>query len=97
MSTLRFTAVPNSFFTILVFDDELRGVLPSSTGLVPQNSAALPATLNASYQQLVVENSEPGADYELVVRDGKSGFVFFNIEGQTFDYAVVDQNFYHNA
>ena len=93
MSTLRFTAVPNSFFTILVFDDELRGVLPSSTGLVPQNSAALPATLNASYQQLVVENSEPGADYELVVRDGKSGFVFFNIEGQTFDYDAKEHLF----
>ena len=86
MSTLRFGLVPNSFFTILVLNNELRGPLPSSMALVPQNTVALPAALNASYQQLVVENTEPGSPYELVVRDGKSGFVFFNVEGHNLDY-----------
>ena len=47
---------------------------------------ALPARLNASYQQLVVESMPWGGPFDLVVRDGKTGFVFFNIEGHQFDY-----------
>ena len=85
-SILRFNVERDSFFTVLVFNDELRGPLPSSMGLIPQNSAALPAKLNASYQQLIVENKPWGEQFELVVRDGKTGFVFFNIEGQQFEY-----------
>jgi hypothetical protein len=90
MTTLRFALVPDSFFTVLVFNNDLRGPLPSSIGLTPQNVAALPATLNASYQQLVIESMPWGEPFELVVRDGKSGFVFFNIEGQAFDYEAND-------
>jgi hypothetical protein len=83
---LRFDVENNSFFTILVFNDELRGTLPSSMGLVPKDAANLPARLNASFQQLVVQNESWGGEYDLTVRDGKSGFVFFNIEGQQLDY-----------
>lgn len=54
--------------------------------LIPQNSAALPAKLSASYGQLVVENTPVGEPYELVVRDAKTGFTFFNIEGHQFEY-----------
>jgi hypothetical protein len=54
--------------------------------LIPQNSAVLPARLNDSYGQLVIENTAWGGQFELVVRDGKTGFVFFNVEGQEFDY-----------
>jgi hypothetical protein len=85
-SVLRFDAEHNAFFTIIVFNNELRGTLPSSMGLVPQNSMALPAKLNASYQNLVVENMPYGEPFEMVVRDGKTGFVFFNIEGHQLDY-----------
>jgi hypothetical protein len=84
--TLRFEAERDSFFTVLVFNNELRGPLPSSMTLVPQNYATLPAKLNASYGQLVVENTQPGEQYELAVRDGKTGFVFFNVEGQQVEY-----------
>ena len=87
-NTLRFTAVPDSFFKILVFNGELRGVLPSAMGLIPQDLVPLPATLTASYQQLVVESLPWGGPYELVIRDGKTGFVFFNIEGQKYEYAA---------
>jgi hypothetical protein len=83
---LRFDVEPNSFFTVLVFNDELRGPLPSSMKIIPQNSATLPAKLNAAYNQLVVENTSWGGDFDLVVRDGATGFVFFNIEGQQFDF-----------
>jgi hypothetical protein len=84
--SLQFAAERDSFFTAIVFNDELRGVLPSAMSLIPQSSAVLPAKLNASLGQLVLEHTQPGEPYELVVRDGKSGFVFFNIEGQHVEY-----------
>ncbi|MDQ3800330.1 MAG: hypothetical protein M3384_12840, partial [Acidobacteriota bacterium] len=86
LSQLRFEAERDSFFTVVVFNDEMRGPLPSSMALIPQNSATLPAKLDASYRQLVVENMAPGAPYEIVVRDGKTGFVFFNVEGHLLDF-----------
>ena len=86
MTTLRFTAVPNSFFTILVLNNELRGPLPSSLGLMAPNAANLPAPLNAFSQQLTLESTEWGEPFELVVRDGKTGSVLFNIEGPEYDY-----------
>lgn len=92
MSELRFDAERDSFFTMLVFNNELRGPLPSAMRLIPQqNSAALPARLNASYQNLAVENMPWGESYDLVVRDGKSGFIFFNVEGQQFDYQANER------
>ena len=42
-SSLRFTAVPDTFFTVLVFNNELRGPLPSSLELRPVDAPALPA------------------------------------------------------
>jgi hypothetical protein len=86
LSTLRFDVEPDSFFTILVFNNELRGPLPGSMRLTAQNAATLPAPLGASYHQLVLESTSWGADFELVVRDEKTGFVFFNIEGHNYDF-----------
>jgi Carboxypeptidase regulatory-like domain len=91
-SALRFNVERDSFFTVLVFNNELRGPLPSSMALIPQNSAALPSKLNASYQQLVIENMPWGEPYDLVVRDAKTGFVFFNIEGHQFDYSSIGRS-----
>ena len=92
MSTLRFDVAPNSFFTILVFNNDLRGLEPGSMSLIPQSFAKLPAGLpvglNASYRQLMIESTSWGESFELVVRDEKTGFVFFNIEGHQFDYAA---------
>ena len=85
-SVLRFEVERDSFFTVLVFNDELRGPTPSTMTLIPQNSALLPAKLNTSVGQLVIENLSWGGQFDLVVRDGKTGFVFFNVEGQQFEY-----------
>ncbi len=85
-AVLRFDVERDSFFKVLVFNDELRGPLPGSMALIPQNFASLPAKLNASVQQLVIENGEWGGEYDLVVRDAKTGFTFFNIEGQEYGY-----------
>jgi hypothetical protein len=90
-SVLRFDAERDSFFTALVFNNEFRGTLPGSMALIPQNSAALPAKLSASHGQLVVESLPWGEASEMVVRDGKTGFVFFNIEGQLLDYNPIDR------
>lgn len=84
----RFEIERNSFFTVLVFNNEFRGPLPSSMKLIPQSSAALPGKLNSSFDQLVIENLAWGGEFELAVRDGRTGFTFFNIEGHTYDYAA---------
>ena len=55
-------------------------------GLIPQNSVALPAALIASLNQLVIEKIDWSGAFDIVVRDGKSGFVFFNIEGNLYHY-----------
>src|SRR2546430_15932698 len=55
-------------------------------GLLPKNAAVLRQALNASIRQLVVEKISPGEPYEIVVRDAKTGFTFFNIEGDQYDY-----------
>ena len=90
-SVLRFEVERDSFFTVLVFNDELRGPLPSSMALIPQTSATLPAKLRESYKQLAIENTSWGGPYDLVIRDAKSGFVFFNIEGNELGYNAEDQ------
>ena len=85
-TALRFESEPNSFFTIMVFNDEFRGAMPSAMKLVPQENDAVQGKLGASFKQLVLESSAFGSDYELVVRDGKTGFLFFNIEGHQFEF-----------
>src|SRR5207237_6837998 len=83
--TLSFTVAANSFFPVLVFNDVLRGAEPGSIALIPQNSTTLPAALSASLNQLVVEKLPSGEAFDLAVRDGKTGFAFFNIEGHQYD------------
>ena len=87
-TTLGFAAAANSFFTILVFNDLLRSPEPGSMALVPESEAAptLPAALTASLKQLVIEKLPSDAAFDLAVRDGKTGFTFFNIEGHQYDY-----------
>jgi subtilisin-like proprotein convertase family protein len=84
--SVRFEVGPNSFFTILVFNNVLRGPELGSMGLIWGNSRVLPAPLNASANQLVIEKLSASESPDLVVRDGKTGFVFFNIDGDLYDY-----------
>ena len=90
-TSMRFDVERDAFFTVLVFNGEFRGPTPSSMGINPTNSVAVPAKLNASYNQLIVENTPWGDQYELVVRDSKTGFTFFNIEGHEYDYNANEQ------
>jgi len=88
--TLRFAVDRDSFFTLLAFNGELRGPVPSTLGLIPQNAVALPEKLAASDRQLVLESVGWGGRFDLVIRDAKTGFVFFNIEGQQYDYSATE-------
>ena len=88
---LRFGIDTESFFSIMVFNDELRGTLPSSMRIIPQDSANLPAKLQESYEHLVVESMPIGSAYEFTVRDGRTGFVFFNVEGHQMEYRAGDR------
>jgi hypothetical protein len=91
--TVRFQVGPNSFFTILVFDSVLRGAEPGTMGIIPGNTASLPEALTASINQLVIEKHPSDESFELVVRDAKTGFVFFNIEGHQYDYDAAAHSF----
>ncbi len=93
---LHFTVAANSFFSIVVFKDLLRGPEPGSMALIPQNPAsgglsaagysALPMSLTGSLKQLVIEKFLSSEAFDLAVRDSKSGFVFFNVEGDQYYY-----------
>jgi len=86
MSTLRFDVERDSFFTVIVLNDELRGPIPSSMKINPIDSARLPGSLGSSYDKLVVESLAWGGQYDLAVRHAETGFTFFNIEGYLVDY-----------
>ena len=92
--TLRFAVGANSFFPILVFNDLLRGSAPGSMALVPSRSRgvpALPGALGASLNRLVVEKLPSGQGFDLAVRDGNTGFTFFNVEGHQYNYDAKAQ------
>jgi len=79
--TLRFGVAPSSFFPVFVFNKVLRRAETGSMALVPQNNVAPPAVLTASVNRLTIEQAHSGENFNMVVRDAMSGFVFFNIEG----------------
>jgi hypothetical protein len=89
---LFFEVERDSFFTVVAFNDELRGALPSAMRIMPHNLAALPTKLSESSQNLVLERTGWGEPYELVVSDGKTGFVFFYVEGFVYDYDSNEQS-----
>src|SRR5262245_12631349 len=87
--TLQFSVSANSFFPILVFNDLLRTVQPGSMALIPSRDGgipALPVQLGASVKQLVVGKLPSNPSFGLAVRDSKTGFTFFNVEGGDYDY-----------
>ncbi len=85
-SILTFDVARDTFFTVLVYDGELRGPLPGSMAIVPSQQPVLPAKLSDSYRNLIVESNAGGGDTAMTIRDGKSGFVFFNVSAAKFEY-----------
>jgi hypothetical protein len=101
--TLHFAAAPNSFFPVLVFNDLLRGLQPGSMALALQNSSSagvnapgysnLPAALSSSLKWLTVEKLPSKQGFELAVRDSRTQFTFFNVEGGNYDYDAAAHSF----
>src|SRR5262249_55395802 len=79
LETSDFGVASNSFFTVLVFNDVLRTTLPGSLELVPPNSPRLAKLFGPSFKQLIVERTAQQGVFDLVIRDGKTGFIFFEI------------------
>ena len=92
-ATLQFAAAQNSFFSILVFNDQLRGAEAGSIALVPHGRPVplLPSLLAASLKQLIIEKLSSDQPFDLAVRDAKTGFTFFNVEGHQYDYDATGQ------
>jgi hypothetical protein len=99
--TLHFAAAANSFFPILVFNDVLRGLEPGSMALALQDSSStgvtapgysLPAALHASLKRLAFVKLPSRQGFDLAIRDSNTGFTFFNIEGQQYDYDAAAQS-----
>ena len=92
-AALQFAAASNSFFSILVFNDQLRGAESGSIALVPQGRpvSMLPSLLATSLKQLVVEKLPADSAFDMAVRDAKTGFTFFKIEGHQYDYDARGQ------
>jgi hypothetical protein len=108
---IHFAVAANSFFPIVVFNDQLRGIERGSITLIRANSVEaavpaagtsgsqatrlppqnLPAALNASLNRLVVEKLPSGQGFDLAVRDSKTGFTFFNLQGLRYDYDANSQ------
>src|SRR6266545_2696480 len=103
----RFALGANSFFPILVFNDQLRGPVPGSMALIPVEAAPkafgaagasvsqatrLPLQLGASLKQLAVEKLPSGQGADLAVRNSNTGFTFFNIQGHQYDYDPAAQS-----
>ncbi|MEO5720745.1 MAG: dockerin type I domain-containing protein [Chthoniobacterales bacterium] len=86
--TLRLAAVADSFFPITVFNGELRGPGLGSIALTGVDARSLPQQLQDASERLMVEKVEWSSAYDLVVRDAKTGFVFFNVEGHQYSYDV---------
>ncbi len=84
-TSLRFSVASDSFFPVVAFNGEFRGPQAGSMAIVPLQPANLPTRLNASYQNLVIESNAGAGDFDLTIRDAKSGFLFFNVEGALFE------------
>src|SRR6185437_4719350 len=95
-TTLQFAVAANSFFPILVFNELLRGPDPGSMALIPAGrnipSYSFPAALRASFKQLIIQKLPSGEGSDLAMRDGKTGFTFFNIDGSQYDYDAKAQS-----
>jgi len=91
-SELRFDVAQDSYFTALVYNDAFRAIQPGSMTLVPRNSTVPPEPFNAILSQLSIERLGSTEAYDLVVRDAKTGFLLFNVEGHVDGYDAGSQS-----
>ena len=64
----------------------LKALLDSPDGSLDSDKLA------AALRSLTIESVPRGGDYEFVVRDARSGFAFFGVEGHQFNYNAADHS-----
>ena len=91
LESFHFEVSPNSFFTIRILNDALRGLEPGSMGLIWDYSRILPEPLRASANQLVIEKIPSNQPFSLFLRDGRTGFRFLDIEANLTEYDTASR------
>ena len=81
---------PGSMALVPAGVNSVEAAVPAAPNSVSQATRLplqdLPPLLSASLKQLVVEKLPSGQGFDLAVRDGNTGFTFFNIQGHQYDY-----------
>lgn len=85
---LTFAAAPDSFFTFLVYNGELRAVMPGTLTLVPSD-----AGMKGRLPDLVLERSELVSDDPLVIRDRGTGSIVFNVDAAPSNFDGFSRTF----
>jgi len=85
-SALRFNVSPDSFFTLIVSNNLLRGPEQTSMNLTAADSKAISAILNGALNHLSIVKTGPTEAFDLVVRDSQSGLTLFNVDGHLYNY-----------
>ncbi|MGC2625279.1 MAG: hypothetical protein WA269_00455, partial [Candidatus Udaeobacter sp.] len=89
--TLRFAAAPNSFFSILVFNDSLRGLQPGSMALTLQNASL--AGVIPLRQGYGGQDAPGSSNLPVALRSSLKRLTVEKLSsGQGFDLAVRDSN-----
>src|SRR5207248_2608043 len=102
LEQVHFAVAANSFFPILIFNDLFRGIEPGSMTLVPAAGGGGPGisdasnsnlhVLGASLNRLTVEKLPSSQGFDLTIRDGNTGFAFFNLQGLQYHYDAAAQS-----
>ena len=81
---------PGSMTLIPAAVNAVEAAVPAAANSVSQATRLplqnLPPALSASLKQLVVEKLPSDQGFDLAVRDGNTGFTFFNVEGDQYNY-----------
>ena len=80
LDTLHFQVVPDSFSRSLFSTMSCVGSNRARWGS-PAEPPRFFRAVQRAHNQLVIESVPSDEPFDLVVRDGKTGFIFFNIEG----------------
>ncbi|MGI8437828.1 MAG: dockerin type I domain-containing protein [Chthoniobacterales bacterium] len=91
-AAVRFETAPDSFLPILVYNNELRGAIPGMMSISSSDKPAINGQLADSWSRLVIEKTGPDSPYDLVLRDGKNGFIYFKIDSVQYDYAAANKS-----
>lgn len=87
MSASAYSVSPDSFFTLVARDGELRGPLPSTMKLTQMDGA------KSGTDSLLLESMPFGSHYSIVVRNERTRAPVFNVDGEQFELDAARNQF----